>query len=82
MEKPPWSGQIVRPWVRWLAWVFVFMAFVAGVFGVFIIVSDGGIPAGTLPTILAWVIGEIYFVALLVHVGIKGVAPSTWWPWK
>ena len=82
MERPPWSGQSVRPWARFLAWVFVFLALIAGVIGAVFITLEGGIPAAYLPVILLGLIGELYFVAVLFHVGTKGVAPSSWLPWK
>ena len=81
MVKPPWSGQSVRPWVRFLAWIFLILALLAGVAAAFLIIRDGKITAEQLPVIF-FLIGEMYFFALLLHVVIKGVAPTTWLPWK
>lgn len=82
MDKPPWSGQSVRPLVRFLAWIFLFCALLAGVAGVYLITQESGVEAEHLPAILLFVIGELYFGAILLHVGIKGVAPASWLPWK
>ena len=82
IEKPPWSGQSVRPWVRFLAWVFLFLALLAGVAGVFLITRDGGISTEYMPAIFLFLFGELYFFVLLLHVGIEGVAPLSWLPWK
>jgi hypothetical protein len=82
IEKPPWSGQSVRPWVRFLAWLFLFLALLAGVSSAILIARDGGIATKYLPAIILFLIGELYFFALLLHVAIKSVAPSSWLPWK
>jgi hypothetical protein len=82
IEKPPWAGQSVHPWVKFLAWVFLFLALLAGVAGAIVIARDGGIELVQLPAIFLFLIGELYFFVLLLHVAIKGVAPTSWLPWK
>ena len=82
LQKPPWSGQAVRPWVRFLAWVFLFLALLAGIAGAFLVTRDGGFAMGRLPAILLFLIGELYFFLLLLRVGLTGVAPLSWLPWK
>ena len=82
LKIPPWSGQSVRSWVRFLAWIFMLFALIAGVIGTYFIIQDGAVAANHLPLLFFGLIGEVYFFALLLHVGIKGVAPSTWLPWK
>ncbi|MDX1401348.1 MAG: hypothetical protein R3245_05460 [Kiloniellales bacterium] len=82
IAKPPWAGQSVRPWVRVLAWTFVLLAVLSGVGAALLTRREGGVPFENLPLFLLFVIGEIYFVVLLGHVGIKGVAPSSWLPWR
>ena len=65
-----------------LAWVFLFFALVAVVGGVVFIMLDGGIPAKYLPVFLVALVGELYFAAVVFHVATKGVAPTSWIPWK
>jgi hypothetical protein len=80
--KPPWSGQPVRLWVRILAWIFVILALLAGIGAAVFITLEGGVPREDLPSLGLFLVGELYFVCLLAHVGIKGVAPTSWLPWK
>ena len=82
LKIPPWSGQSVRPWVRFLAWIFLLCVLFAGVIGAYFIIQEGEIRVRQLPLLFFGLIGEVYFSALLLHVGIKGAAPSTWLPWK
>jgi len=82
MEKPPWSGQPVRRWVRVLAWIFVILALMAGLIGMVLLLHGTGIAKEQLPMALLFLFGEIYFVAVLLHVIIKGTAPSSWLPWR
>ncbi|MGY0800162.1 hypothetical protein ACW7G0_14060 [Lysobacter sp. A286] len=80
--KPPWSGQPVRPWIRFLAWTFVVLTLLAGISAAVFITLEGGVPREQLPVLCLFVAGELYFVSLLSYVGVKGVAPSSWLPWK
>jgi hypothetical protein len=82
LDKPPWSGQSVRLWARCLAWLFLLFALLAGVLGATMIARDGGVRTDQLPMVLLFLAGELYFVVLLFHVAIRGVAPSSWLPWK
>ena len=80
--KPPWSGQPVRPWVRVLAWIFVILALLGGIGAAIFVTLEGGVPIEELPLLALFLAGELYFICLLAHVGIKGVAPTSWLPWR
>lgn len=74
--------QPARLWARCLAWVFLVFALLAGVLGAIMISLEGGVAMNQIPVILIFLAGELYFVVLLFHVARRGVAPSTWLPWK
>ena len=60
----------------------MFLAILAGIGAAVFITLDGGVPVEHLPLRILVLVGELYFVLLLLHVGIKGAAPSSWLPWK
>jgi hypothetical protein len=82
LKRPPWSGDQVRPWVRAMAWFFLICAAFAFVAATVFIVLDGGIPRQYWLTGSVFAIGELYFMAIVAHVAIRGRASKTWVPWQ
>ncbi len=82
IAKPPWSGQSVRPWIRFLAWIFVVIALLGAVGAAVFITLEGGVAREELLVLGLALVGELYFVSVLSYIGVKGVAPSSWLPWK
>jgi len=72
----------VRPTMGQIPRLAVFLALVAGVVSAILIARDGGIAMKHLPATFLALILELYFFVLLLHVGIKSIAPSSWLPWK
>ena len=79
---PPWSGQPVRQWIRACAWVWVVIVALIMPLAVYLTWQDGGISKQYWLAATCFIFGEIYFTLLLLHVALKGVAPTTWAPWK
>jgi len=82
LQTPPWSAQVVGPWVRALAWVFVAAAVVAGIGAVFVLEPKLNVSVNEFPIFLLRIISSIYIFSVFLHVAIKGKAPSSWLPWK
>jgi hypothetical protein len=81
LRRPPWSGDSVRPWVRVGAWFFLVCAVLAFVGGIVYTYLDGGIPRQYWLAACLFVVGELYFAAIVAHVAIRGRAPTNWIPW-
>ncbi len=82
LQRPPWSGNAVRPWVRVLAGFFLACAALAFIGSVFMLVSEGGIPRQQWLAAAGIIAAELYLTIVFAHVALRGIAPKTWVPWR
>ena len=82
LQRPPWSGNAVRPWVRAMAWFFLACAVLAFVASAATLVSEGGLPRQQWLAVAGAIIAELYLSIVFAHVALRGMAPKTWVPWR
>ena len=79
-NRPPWSNQPVKMWIRVLAWIWVILLVFLTAVLVWMIIPDK-IPQEDILNVLGVVAGELYMTLLFAHVAIRGRAPAGWIPW-
>jgi hypothetical protein len=79
-KRPPWSGQVVKMWIRVLAWIWVIIVVMIAPF-VFWFGFKEGISIEDIPFVLGVAAVEIYMTMLFAHVAFRGRAPIRWFPW-
>ena len=74
LQRPPWSGNTVRPWVRAMAWFFLMCAVFALVSSVVRLVSEGGLPLQDWLAVAGVILAELYLSIIFAHVAVRGAA--------